>query len=1203
MAFADLVANLQLNTQQFSRALRAADSQYQSFTSRMTRWAQAHASQTEGLVENYQQVGNAMHYIGASARDVTRIFTGIIVAQSFYQIARSIRESVQAMWEFNESLDYARVTYSALMGSSSLAQGFLNELQQFSVETVFGFSELEGMSRKLLAYGIEYKNLMYIVQGLTNLGTLSGDAAALERLAVAIGQINAKGVLKAEEIRQLTNAYVPMYDILREQLGLSEEDLKKNIGDLGISSADAINAIIEYSNKRFGETATAAMYTITGLNQRIVDSVKVMGADMMEPVTNAYKSLTLYIAQQLEGIYEIYKGAGMGGVFEYLVPNQYAQQLIREFVANFINGIYKIVGIVHSAMPLITGFFSGFIQGANFAKALFNAFGSVVVAVLRSLGVHTPVLDILARALYVAGFAFAIFVSRAMAAFALRGLIAVFTGIARAVLLLTSVIIRNPIVLGLMAIVGVLGLLSYRANGANSAMSNLIKTLSSYSLGGTTADDILQPGAGSSDDAGAGGDYWDNMTDGANSAEDAIDSAGKAADKAAKKANKSLLAFDEVFRLNEPASSGSGAGGTGAADLSALEDLGAALGGLGGAMIPEIPSFKDFAKNFVGNLYNDLWESIRAIASGTVGGALIGGLVGFAIGGLVTKTMAGALGGAKLGAKIGAAVGGGFAAFWTDAYKKMEAAILGLASGGAVGALAGGLTGFIIGAFVTKSLAGGLTGAKMGAAIGSVVGAGLGTFWNTASEEMKNALKSAFAGLASASYAALIGALAGAIIGGFVGAMAGGIGAIPGAIAGAKLGGAIAGIGQAIYNIFEQSGAVEAVGKWFASLGDKVTKLWSSLWNIGNWISAWQLIKEWFNGLTADVFEWFAVKTGDVRDWWHDLWDFSRWSTGWDLITDWFITLKSDTLTWFNERITDVKSWWENLWTPSRWTTGWGRTSTWYETFRSSISSWFTGRNTDVTTWWSNWWIPSRWATGWSRTSTWYDALRTAISGWFTSRNPDIASWWSNWWSTSSWATGWSKTSGWYSALKTAISGWFSERKPDIKSWWSGWWSTSSWDSGWTKVKSWFTNLKNAIKDWFTGLKTSISGWWDNLWSGKTGTVKDEGGGILGSLKIGHATGGVFNREHIARFAEGNKAEAIIPLEERSAMQPFVDAVAGGLLQSLAPAMVSGNSGGYSSDLPPMYVGTLVADDRGLKELYKKFRVIQVQEDTRRGIE
>ena len=85
--------------------------------------------------------------------------------------------------------------------------------------------------------------------------------------------------------------------------------------------------------------------------------------------------------------------------------------------------------------------------------------------------------------------------------------------------------------------------------------------------------------------------------------------------------------------------------------------------------------------------------------------------------------------------------------------------------------------------------------------------------------------------------------------------------------------------------------------------------------------------------------------------------------------------------------------------------------------------------------------------------------------------------------------------------------------------------------------------------------------------------------------------------------AEGNKAEAIIPLENNRAMQPCVDAVAGGLLQSLAPTLLqANNSSNSTSGLPPMYVGTLIADERGLKQLSKKLELIQVQENARRGL-
>jgi len=181
------------------------------------------------------------------------------------------------------------------------------------------------------------------------------------------------------------------------------------------------------------------------------------------------------------------------------------------------------------------------------------------------------------------------------------------------------------------------------------------------------------------------------------------------------------------------------------------------------------------------------------------------------------------------------------------------------------------------------------------------------------------------------------------------------------------------------------------------------------------------------------------------------------------------------------------------------------------------------------------------------------------------------------------------------------MSTWFIDLGKTIANLWNKIFDPNTWRSGWSILSSWFSKLFSNIYNWFSNLGSNISNWWSNLWSGKEVSVSSTNG-FLGSAYLGgHAAGGVFNREHIARFAEGNKAEAIIPLENNRAMQPFVDAVANGLVSTLAPIMAQSNSGN-SNNLPPLYVGTLIADDRGLRELYKKFEVIQLQENDRRGI-
>lgn len=93
---------------------------------------------------------------------------------------------------------------------------------------------------------------------------------------------------------------------------------------------------------------------------------------------------------------------------------------------------------------------------------------------------------------------------------------------------------------------------------------------------------------------------------------------------------------------------------------------------------------------------------------------------------------------------------------------------------------------------------------------------------------------------------------------------------------------------------------------------------------------------------------------------------------------------------------------------------------------------------------------------------------------------------------------------------------------------------------------------------------------------------------LLGNL-AGFKDGGIIDKDSIVRVGEGGRREAIIPLQNGKAMQPYVDAVVRGVMG------VTGNSGGSGQDdRPILYVGTLIADDRSLAELDRRMKVVQL---------
>lgn len=97
----------------------------------------------------------------------------------------------------------------------------------------------------------------------------------------------------------------------------------------------------------------------------------------------------------------------------------------------------------------------------------------------------------------------------------------------------------------------------------------------------------------------------------------------------------------------------------------------------------------------------------------------------------------------------------------------------------------------------------------------------------------------------------------------------------------------------------------------------------------------------------------------------------------------------------------------------------------------------------------------------------------------------------------------------------------------------------------------------------------------------------------------GFARGGIIDKDSIIRVGEGGRREAVVPMGNESAMAPFADAVASRLAGQLPPPGTRSSDDG--DDRRPLYVGTLIADDKGIKELERKMRIVTEGENRRGG--
>lgn len=1203
-----ILAKLNLDIQDFSAKITKASNQMSGLATKMNKAygnvqaGKKVAADTEEITSSYRDAVKALNLHNITLKDTARIVQGIVVAQTFYGAVNAIQDATAALWDFNAELDYARVTYTALFGDARLADNFMSALQEHSIETIFDYQDLAGLSKRLLAYGIEYKNLMFVMEGLTNLGAMSGDSAALDRIALALGQIYTRGKLSAEEMRQLANAYVPIYDIVQKEFNLTGEQMGR-VGDLNLPAEDVINAVIDYANEHFGDVGDAAMMTITGLQNKIVDTLKVVGVEMIAPLSAAYKSFLAYVAVSLEDLRSAFASDGLGGVFEYLVPDKDTQATIRQFLANVRNLLMSLASVGAVVGQVFGNFIQVFMTMFNILAPVITGITNVLAAVVNGMLANERAAALLRIALVGAAGAFIVLRVQALASLVITAVTKAVLALSKALMVLSALIKSNPILMLLAGLAVTLAGISVASDSANSSIAGLFNTISG-AVGGSSSGDILQKTKQEiEDNADAYDEFNERFEEGSENADefaDSIDGVGDSASKAAKKTN-GLLSFDEVFKLNTPTSaSGAGSGaGIGGNVLEDIENLMGGLGDLGGALIPDIPDFSEYINDFTDSLFGGIEDSLMDKLKSTAIGTLIGAGLGALIGGIL-----GGPAGAALGLKIGA-LAGGIAGLLFD---KLEGAMSNTPAGFIAGAATAIASAFAkaFGVPLATSLSGALAGSGLKAAFsvigtslktaglksilkGGVIGAAIGLVVDGIAHMLWNTLEGKFqhANAESAKVGQTIGSVLGAVIGGILGGPAG---IIIGSAIGTFAGGFVGLFWEPIAEYFDPENNV--LSRFFVDTAKQ----------LASWVSETATgFSTWFTETSAGFSEWWENTSSSFSTWWSDTTTgFSDWfNETVAIFTDWD-SINGETLSaWWNETKQGFTDWnTETKQGLSDWRDETGeKFIEWWNETKQGFTDWRTETKESITLWASDALGGiMQWAEDSMQSIT--DFVVDAIDEFDSFAGKCVEA------IVGFGIAGLKSLEDALAELGDSMNAWLEETAASVAEGWNNMFDTEKWASGWSHVKGWFSDLFTDISDWFKNIGRSISGWWDSLWDDKSVTVNTSANtkSGVGSVKIGHEYGGIFNREHVARFAEGNKAEMVVPLENASAMQPFVDAISNGIVSSLAPIVAQVNSNN-SSNLPPMYVGTLVADERGLRQLYRKFEVINLQENARRGTE
>lgn len=276
-------------------------------------------------------------------------------------------------------MEQTRIAFTTLLKDGEKAKSFLSELEKFAASTPFELPGVLDASKRLLAFGFSAEQVIPIL-------TAVGDSAAalgigeegIQRLTLAIGQMQAKGKVSAEEIKQLAEAGVPAWEMLANKIGTDIPTAMDKASKGQISAAEGIQAIISGMNSRFGGMMEQQSQTINGIMSNIQDSVTQSMVVIGDKIIEAFD-----IKSKLKGAQDAL------GEFTEKVKSIGLADAIREIPSGFAGSMAVIagaaLGVAIPAIVALVGTMGTLAVGAGIISAPVIALGAVVGGVAYAM--------------------------------------------------------------------------------------------------------------------------------------------------------------------------------------------------------------------------------------------------------------------------------------------------------------------------------------------------------------------------------------------------------------------------------------------------------------------------------------------------------------------------------------------------------------------------------------------------------------------------------------------------------------------------------------------------------------------------------------------------------------------------------------------------------------------------------------------------
>lgn len=220
----------------------------------------------KGILGDYHTSLNLIKESAVSARSAVLALSAAFTAGGL---------GLGAVFKIMGDYEQIEIAFETLIGDAQKAQQTLKDLQQFARETPFNFGDVAKLSKQLLAYNFQAEELIPTMKALGDIAAGVGKDK-LPQLVLALGQVRSATKLRGSELRQFTEAGVPLIGELATTLKVSEAAVQGMVEAGKVGYDDVYKSLQRLTGEggRLNNLMFKQSATLGGLFSNIVDTIQ-----------------------------------------------------------------------------------------------------------------------------------------------------------------------------------------------------------------------------------------------------------------------------------------------------------------------------------------------------------------------------------------------------------------------------------------------------------------------------------------------------------------------------------------------------------------------------------------------------------------------------------------------------------------------------------------------------------------------------------------------------------------------------------------------------------------------------------------------------------------------------------------------------------------------------------------------------------------